>query len=521
MTRRLCFAALVAACAPGAAYDNLSSGARADGGPTEEAPLADDSAVLPPRPLSPLSVATVATRRPRFAWVLDASATGAFVEVSSSHDFSAADTKRFSAPRATELVVPEDLAPGIWFWRLRGRTDTTQGTALGPIWEVLVRGAAAKGQSDTPAGMIVDYDFDGEPDVIAAGEDGTMSGLAWARGAANAPLGPLTMFTHDIDPRFTARTGPVGLGAADIDADGAIDFVHAGLVGSGTSALPFVVVNDHDKTAKTSTWQILEVSVAPGIPPTVSAGGDVDGDGYGDFVVGHADGSSVAFGGPNRGAVPPLVALLDARSAPGVSRLALGNFDANDDGTSDVFAAIPAAGTAPNALFSGDRTRKLATSQGLLPSSVTTALASGDFDGDGLADVVGVSGNAVCFWKATPKQGLAFASCSTASADGKLGAVIAVDLEGDGTDDVVATLRLDDQTHQLRTFRLTAAGVDAGPTPVSPAGFMPMLTTIWPGRPGPGRWATLADGGASIAVFEGTTLRQTLACAPLHCRGLR
>ena len=159
MTRLLLVAALaLGACAAPSSYDGLAGGTK------------EDASVTAPRPVSPISVSLIASSRPRLRWDLDtntgapATLTGAVVEMSRTRDFSN-DVKRFAA-KGIELVVPEDLEPGIWFWRLKGEAGGSLGTTPSAVWEMLVRGPAAHGSSDTPTRSMVDMNGDGEPDLL-------------------------------------------------------------------------------------------------------------------------------------------------------------------------------------------------------------------------------------------------------------------------------------------------------------------------------------------------------------------
>ena len=82
-TRPLASAAFVAvaaaafACAPGSSYEGLSGG------------TAEDAALEPPRPVYPVSVALLATRRPKLRWAEVPGATGAVVELCRTRDCAA------------------------------------------------------------------------------------------------------------------------------------------------------------------------------------------------------------------------------------------------------------------------------------------------------------------------------------------------------------------------------------------------------------------------------------------------
>jgi len=141
----------------------------------------------------------VASSRPRLKWALGTNVTGAIVELSQTRDF-AGEVKRFGA-KGSELVVPEDLALGIWFWRLKGAAPGLTGTTTSVVWEMLVRGPAAYGSSDAPTRSLVDMNGDGEPDLLVGGT------VADDFGAGD---GPIATGTGELRETLNPPPGSVG-----------------------------------------------------------------------------------------------------------------------------------------------------------------------------------------------------------------------------------------------------------------------------------------------------------------------
>ncbi len=531
MKRALLVAALaLSACAAPASYDGLTGGTK------------EDATVTAPRPISPISVSLIASSRPRLRWDLGASAalTGAVVEMSRTRDF-AGEVKRFTA-KGVELVVPEDLEPGIWFWRLKGEAAGSFGTTSSVVWEMLVRGPAAHGSSDMPTRSMVDLNGDGEPDLLV----GAISDSPPADGApATAPTsGALLVYGGSHERGFAAGpsdwvggytskyVGPMSIGGGtDINGDGRTDVVESGIGGMSHDGQFYFDVN---------VWFAAEgkaeamFDVAEGGPlytsaptrslPNVREGADINGDGYGDAVVGFVDTGLVVLGTTLKGS-PAFVNVdpgLDADPGPNpLSRIAMGGFDANGDGLADVaFGVSSSYQPAARASVSlGDRVGRVGepTMIDAADSRIATAFAAGDFNGDGIDDVAISAavdqGSRVCIWFGDRAMVLRPGPCVMAAGEKEFGASLtAADLEGDGVDELLATTKSGD-VDGVRVVRVGADGT-ATAAPIGVPGLGVRLTTIWPGRPGKARWAAVAADGSGIGVFEGSELRSTLTPPP-------
>jgi hypothetical protein len=554
----LLFLALVA-CGPGAAYDNLSGGAP----PAKTA--TEDDALVAPRPTSPISVSTVSTSRPRFKWQLFGASTGAIVELSRTRAFDG-DVKSYPG-QGSELVVPEDLELGFWFWRLKSTTPDTVGTKTSPVWEVLVRGPAAHGSSDAPVGAILDLNGDGKSDFVTVadafsddpsdpkpyptlfpylGNDERRLEMDEAAVVAGFPFGP----PHDAPLPVTVAGGTDmdGDGLADV-AFGAYDVAFGGYVN--------IFPGDAQKTIG------LAMYIAPVLLGTTAGlreAGDTDGDGYGDYLVSDAGNVALALGGvrgPRASAsysiVSPDVMKGFKFSTPPVPLA--GGFDADGDGFSDlamgfVFdsparrlgapkldghftmttpteSSTPSGSSAPNddpqaspmRFYTGGvgtigtiADRPLAIKNVNVSTAVPIAFANGDFNGDGRSDMAASVAfgrkRRVCFWYGDATKGFVPGSCVVDDgSDGTLGNVMtAADLEGDGVDELLVSSSANGGSVTI----LKAEQEIAVAGHVSNLGST-ALTTIYPGRPGPARWAALSADGGSIRVFEGTSERQRIA----------
>lgn len=539
MKRALLVLALaLGACAAPASYDGLAGGTK------------EDAAVEAPRPVSPISVSLVASSRPRLRWDLGTTLTGAVVELSRTREF-AGDVKRFVA-KGNELVVPEDLELGVWFWRLKGEASATTGTTPSAIWEMVVRGPARNGSSDAPTRSMVDMNADGEPDLLVGATVEDATGAEEQRPDATPPqpsaqepkpgalpaMPIVFLFAGERERGFgdvsdfmafgpSAYAGPIAIGAGtDFDGDGITDMIESGTDSGTYQGTPyFGVTITYAKLGKTpfdfGRGGNLYLSVEPSVIPHVSEGADIDGDGYGDALLGVDDTGFVVLGSHGGNTLP---ALLPVNPGPpgATSRVALGGFDANGDGLADVAFSVEDSFT-PNArafAAPGDRKERLGELKMIDAADArrATALAAGDYNGDGIDDVavttpVGDSAR-VCIWFGDRAKLLAQGPCLTAPAgEGDFGASLtAADLEGDGVDELLATTR----SGGVDGVRLVRVGDDGAATaaPIGVPGVGVRLTTIWPGRPGKARWAAVASDGSRIAIFEGADLRASIAPPP-------
>jgi hypothetical protein len=513
--------ATTVACGPSAAYDNLTGGARAEAEPPQAShEVREDPALAAPRPPSPVSVSLVATLRPRLRWALAVGESGAVVEMSRTRGFERGAAHRFEAEGA-ELVVPEDLEPGVWFWRLVGRAPGRVGTKPSPTWEVVVRGPAANGSSDAPSGSMLDLDGDGEADLVTVADVKTATFT-----------GPeLIVYLGNAEHRLVdSRTGYLVIdgavdgfvsvaGGTDLDGDGLADFVTSGLfAGTLGERTEYPITVDFGgpegiDDAKTNEIALLS---RPTTPVFVSAAGDANGDGWGDVVVALDEAGVVAFGGPN--GMQATSAPLYQRAGETTARVALGGFDANGDGLSDLAfsfeSAVPGAALAGEAMLRVDRRTPLVAAGPSPSAGGARAFASGDFDGDGLADLAMTvpdgESSAVCVWLGDRGALLRFQTCVMPLAgERELGASLAAgDIDEDGKDDLLASVV--DAAGTLHVEVLHIDGKMVMTESIAELGVGARLSTLWPGRPGKARWAATSADMTSIAIFEGTTKIQTL-----------
>ncbi len=543
-------AATAVGCAAPDEWNNLSGGAK------------EDAALAAPRQVSPLSVSLVSTARPRFRWELGEAMTGAVVELCKTRACEGGPVKTYAAS-GRELVVPEDLERGIWFWRLRGRAEGRVGTQPSPTWEVLVRGPAAHGESDAPTGSLLDYDGDGLADLITVADVPAKPGvfddfLPSARGHAartsneietaktvndddlitfvfvylQKPDGTYGEVMGDtVEPSWGITYERLGdptmtiTGGTDFDGDGFSDYAHAGMDFEETKAggvrhYVDIELGGAAGTEPRGSFILLPTSSSNTAVPTLGEGGDMNNDGYSDLFIAMPDQAFTALGEHNQpGAAVTNVFWM--RESPSGSPAIFGGFDANADGLTDIVSsAAPSPNTIAIAVQGAYANRDQLKTLELRPpndlakasTASATTFTSGDFDGDGIADLayaISTEGrHMVCIARGDRAEWFGASACFTAAPGEELGGSLAsADLEGDGQDEILASLKVNG-SYEVRTLKLVGDKLEA--KAVGPKGAGLRLTTIHPGRPGPARWAASAADQQAIFIFDGTELKQRL-----------
>jgi len=556
--KRAAFVALAAialgACAAPSSFDGLTGG------------IVVDESIGAPRSMSPISVSMVATSRPKLKWLLSGSLTGAIVEMSKTRDFSPSTTKTFVGS-GSELVVPEDLEPGIWFWRLSGSTPAARGIAKSPIWEILVRGPARFGSSDAPSGALVDTNADGIPDLLTTGdvtdpEYGDMSTIPIElrgneKGELLAPTDRAVSMILAWGPPNKAPTPVTIGGGTDFDGDGYSDFAYATYQdwGDEYGAVPIIEsMPGSEKGIDQSRPNHVVVGFDPGfLEPTIASAGDVDGDGFGDMIIGAGQVSFVARGGGKTlTSTIPVFPIVDYPSDIHAGAV-LGAFDADGDGISDLAVAQPrinlqawneATEKRPGAIEQRatfgtsevteadeaagyplpDFRRAVALSSGIAKSLASTrflsvsrapvegatakSMASGDFNGDGLADVASVlvdaTGTRVCVSFGSRDRFLVDGGCIEGiETDARgIAGVAAGDLEGDGQDELLVA-----SGGKVRAVHFDQQGGRTTEV-IAEVPRVASIATVWPGRPNQARW--VVSDGNTIIMFEGTREKQRI-----------
>jgi hypothetical protein len=280
--------------------------------------------VAPPRLIAPVSVSYVTTRRPTFRWKLAAGSDGAFVEVCADRPCSRAITT-FTAS-GDHGGPAGDLPPGPVFWRAHGTAAGAAGGATSATWELVVPAQSAPVAATW--GSMLDANGDGLADVVVGDSDG-FNPTQHVYVHHGGPLGPSPSPSSILSASAPVERYAESIASAgDVDGDGFGDLI----VGSPHEDTVYVYRGGSSGFA--SPAATLVGPSQSGFGWGVSSAGDVDGDGYADVVVGNplqaaASGSQVHggallyFGAPD-GLSPARAVALPPR--PGSDAQGLGTF---------------------------------------------------------------------------------------------------------------------------------------------------------------------------------------------------
>jgi len=455
--------------------------------PEADAPApsrADGSVPLSaPRPRAPLSTATVTTRRPTLRWAPGAGSDGTRIEVCRDR---ACTRVVHAIDVSTDRNQPNfDLPPATYFWRLFARVGGHTDPTPGPTWTFVVGPRTTP--VDTSWGTTLDLNGDGYADLAASTSGPTRRVVIHHGSPTGLGREPATVL-----PLPDAGPGAALGSAGDVNGDGYGDLlVQSGYTMVDGNATFHVQVLSGSATGVAPTPATTLDVPAPGclgeMMVSLASAGDVNGDGYGDVVVGAPCADSVGrvyvfLGGPTGlGATP--AAMFSGRTRASRFGWSVAAADFNGDGLSDI--AVNAWGSSNGwsgevTVFSGTRAgivdgARTMWEPGVLGSAST--LACGDVNGDGYADLAVASrgggsasptgvvlvfaGSARSLGTAAPLATLIdpMPPARGAYFAGDLGVR---DLNGDGYADVVATsYSASEQQHRLQLF-------DGGPTGPAP-----------------------------------------------------
>ncbi len=322
------------------------------------------------------------------------------------------------------------------------------GTAtLTPLNFTNASGSPIKVGTSATAVAIGDFNGDGIADVaVTNGSNNNVSILLGdgSGGFAPAPESPVA-----------TGAGPTAVATGDFNGDGIADLA---VTNSGTANVSILLGDGSGGFAP-----------APGSPlaggpfPVAVATGDFNGDGIADLAVANSGNVIILLGDGSGGFTPSAGSPVAQGSSP--SGVAIGDF--NGDGIADLAVSSASSSTGVSILL-GDGSGGFAPAPGspVAAGSAPAGVATGDFNGDGIADlaVANSSSNNVSILFGDGSGGFAPAPGSPVAAGSRPQGVAIGDFNGDG----IADLAVPNETSNNVSILLGDGSGGFAPAPGSP-----------------------------------------------------
>ncbi len=409
-----------------------------------------DDAVSPttiaaPRPISPLSTALATSQQPTFRWALADGTTGAQIDI--CLDRACTSLVQTFAVAGASGAPSLALARGVYFWRLHGMVGATVGTSNSPVWEIRV--GARSAQVDTSWGTLVDPNGDGVADLVVGAAKAGTGGTAYIYSSAGVSGLSISPTAIDPGPGNGGDFGFALAGAGDTNGDGFTDVVVGAPDGNG---IAYVYLGGQAGLSQTPIALQGPGAANTHFGQVVASAGDVNRDGYADVIVTAAGISTgyIYLGGAGGIATSASTTLSTPAGGGSFGGSASSAGDINGDGFGEVVVGAPTAGTAGMfyAYLGGPGGLSTTPAPYASPSSgggFGYAIAGADdVNGDGYADVL-VGANdptGAAYVYLGGETGLSanpVTLTSPAGASGFFGNAVsgAGDLNGDGFGDVI------------------------------------------------------------------------------------
>ena len=322
-----------------------------------------------PRLVAPLSTAAVTSRRPTLRWQLASGADGAHVQICRDRACST-EVAAFDVSGASGAPA-SDLPVGVLFWRAYGRSSGVTGQLATPTWEFTV--GARSAPVDTSWGTTLDVNGDGYADVIVGAPfASTTFGIAHVYLGSSAGLALSPAVTLTAPGGQYSDFGSSVASAGDVNGDGYGDVI---VGANGDAGGVYVYLGSATGLASTPAVTLINPDGVLGeVGGSVASAGDVNGDGYADVIVGAEmanalDGRAYVYLGSATGvASTPAVTLNGPVGAAGYFGESVASAgDVNGDGYDDV---IVGAGVSDS--FDGGAYLYLGSATGLAGTPAVT-----------------------------------------------------------------------------------------------------------------------------------------------------
>lgn len=355
--------------------------------------MAGACVLTPPQQVAPMSGSTVNRHRPTFRVSLGSGANS--VEVQVCRDRACTMVVATFTGMGTSAVPPTDLMAGVYFWRARGLSSSTMMpvTSYSYVWQfhVPVTLREPAGGPSTSWGMDHDLDGDGLSDGVVGAYDFPVGGpglvyiFAGQRTGGVVPTSPSTTVNA---PAGAGHFGYSLTAVGDVDGDGFGDVASL----DASSRRVYLLRGAATRYVNATVNSYPMPAGATNFGTVIAGLGDVDGDGFSDTAITSMGASGPVvwiFRGSATGPLAGTQLTLPAGLSYGTSVVGAG--DVNGDGLADLAVGGPLAGQV--LLFhgtSGGASPLVVAGPAVGPTGMNfgSSLASGDVNGDGYSDLL-------------------------------------------------------------------------------------------------------------------------------------
>jgi hypothetical protein len=323
-----------------------------------------------PRLIAPLSTSISTSMMPLLTWQGESASSDATVDV--CRDRACQTVIVSFGATGSSAQPPQPLAPGVVFWRV---TSAGTGGRTSAVWELTIPARESGRQGSW--GSVPDFNGDGFGDLVVGVQASGAPTPNEVRVFPGGPQGPASTPAQTFTGEFFSAQEAGSAG--DLDGDGFADLVvwNSPQLGLAQPQTATVTVYRGGPQGLSSPVTFDGPDALFGNPTRVLGAGDVNGDGYGDLLVGGANVAELFLGGPTGVSTTPAELLAPPAATTPDAHLPIGNADFNGDGFPDAIIS--------GLFYEGDG-RTLVAHPEISVASGFGALA-GDVNGDGFADL--------------------------------------------------------------------------------------------------------------------------------------